>query len=116
VVIAVDNQGAAVRIAEMLHEECPLIPVFARSYDRRHSIKLIKAGVENPIRETYESALTMSATLLRAFGKDEDLVAETIAEVRLRDADRFALQLAGDIYAGRDLMMGNAGMAVENSG
>jgi Kef-type K+ transport system membrane component KefB/voltage-gated potassium channel Kch len=116
VVIAVDNQGAAVRIAEMLHDECPLIPVFARSYDRRHSIKLIKAGVENPIRETYESALTMGATLLRHFGKDEDLVTETIAEVRLRDADRFALQLAGDIYAGRDLMVGNAGMAVENSG
>jgi glutathione-regulated potassium-efflux system protein KefB len=116
VVIAVDNQGAAVRIAEMLHHECPLIPVFARSFDRRHSIKLIKAGVEAPVRETYESALTMGATLLRAFGKDEDLVAETIAEVRLRDADRFALQLAGDIYAGRDLMVGNAGMAVENSG
>jgi monovalent cation:proton antiporter-2 (CPA2) family protein len=116
VVIAVDNQGAAVRIAEMLHDECPLIPVFARSYDRRHSIKLIKAGVENPVRETYESALAMGATLLRHFGKDEDLVTETIAEVRLRDADRFALQLAGDIYAGRDLMLGNAGMAVENSG
>lgn len=116
VVIAVDNQGAAVRIAEMLRDECPLIPVFARSFDRRHSIKLIKAGVEGPVRETYESALTMGATLLRHFGKDEELVSEMIAEVRLRDADRFALQLAGDIYAGRDLMMGNAGMAVENSG
>jgi hypothetical protein len=39
-----------------------------------------------------------------------------LTEVRLRDADRFALQLAGDIYAGRNLMVGNAGMAVENSG
>jgi voltage-gated potassium channel Kch len=116
VVIAVDNQGAAVRIAEMLHDECPLIPVFARSFDRRHSIRLIKAGVENPIRETYESALTMSMTLMRAFGTDEAVIDETITEVRLRDADRFALQLAGDIYSGRDLMVGNAGMAMENSG
>jgi monovalent cation:proton antiporter-2 (CPA2) family protein len=116
VVIAVDNQGAATRIAEMLHDECPLIPVFARSFDRRHSIQLIKAGVENPIRETYESALTMSSVLLRAFGIDEERIDETLAEVRLKDADRFALQLAGDIYAGRDLMLGNAGMAVENSG
>jgi glutathione-regulated potassium-efflux system protein KefB len=116
VVIAVDNQGAAVRIAEMLHHECPLIPVFARSFDRRHSIQLIKAGVENPIRETYESALTMGTTLLRAFGVEDERIEETIADVRLRDADRFALQLAGDIYAGRDLMVGNAGMAVENSG
>jgi glutathione-regulated potassium-efflux system protein KefB len=116
VVIAVDNQGAAIRIAEMLHHECPLIPVFARSFDRRHSIQLIKAGVENPIRETYESALVMSTALLRAFGVEEERIDETLAEVRLKDADRFALQLAGDIYAGRDLMLGNAGMAVENSG
>jgi monovalent cation:proton antiporter-2 (CPA2) family protein len=116
VVIGIDNPGAATRIAHLLHGECPLVPVFARSFDRRHSIELVKAGVENPVRETFESALTLGMTLLRAFGADEERIAATIAEVRLRDADRFALQLAGDIYAGRDLMLGNAGMAVENSG
>jgi monovalent cation:proton antiporter-2 (CPA2) family protein len=116
VVIAIDNPGAATRIAQLLHEECPLIPVFARSFDRRHSIELIKAGVENPIRETFESAMAMSGALLRHLGTAEERLAETLAEVRLRDAERFALQLAGDIYAGRDLMVGNAGMAVENSG
>jgi monovalent cation:proton antiporter-2 (CPA2) family protein len=116
VVIAIDNQGAANRIARMLREECPLIPVFARSFDRRHSIELIKAGVEAPIRETYESAMAMGAMLLRHLGTEEERLVETLNEVRLRDADRFALQLAGDIYAGRDLMVGNAGMAVENSG
>lgn len=116
VVIAIDNPGSAVRIAQLLRDECPLIPVFARSFDRRHSIQLIKAGVEAPIRETYESALLTSANLLHHLGAEPERVAETLAEVRLRDADRFALQLAGDIYAGRDLMLGNAGMAVENSG
>jgi voltage-gated potassium channel Kch len=116
VVIAIDNPGAATRIAQLLHEECPLIPVFARSFDRRHSIELIKAGVENPIRETFDSALAMGGALLRHLGTDDDRVDETLNEVRLRDADRFALQLAGDIYAGRNLMVGNAGMAVENSG
>jgi monovalent cation:proton antiporter-2 (CPA2) family protein len=116
IVIAIDNPGAAVRIAEMLRHECPLIPVFARSFDRRHSIELIKAGVDAPVRETWESALTMGATLLRHLGAEDERITETLTEVRLRDADRFALQLAGDIYAGRDLMLGNAGMAVENSG
>ncbi|WP_309666490.1 monovalent cation:proton antiporter-2 (CPA2) family protein [Tabrizicola sp.] len=116
VIIGIDNQGAAVRIAHMLHEECPLIPVFARSYDRRHSIELIKAGVSAPIRETYESALNLGADLLRHFGEEEEAVAQTLADVRLRDADRFALQLAGDITAGRALIIGNAGMAMENSG
>jgi glutathione-regulated potassium-efflux system protein KefB len=116
VVIAIDNQGAAVRIAELLRHECPLIPVFARSFDRRHSMQLIKAGVAAPIRETFESALLMSSSLLRHLGTDDDRIAETLTEVRLRDADRFALQLAGDITSGRNLIVGNAGMAVENSG
>jgi voltage-gated potassium channel Kch len=116
VIIGIDNQGAATRIAHLLHDECPLIPVFARSYDRRHSIELIKAGVAAPIRETYESALSLGGNLLRHFGEADDAVAETLTEVRLRDADRFALQQAGDIYAGRTLIIGNAGLAMENSG
>jgi monovalent cation:proton antiporter-2 (CPA2) family protein len=116
VVIAVDNPGAATRIAQLLHDECPLIPVFARSFDRRHAIALIKAGVAAPVRETFDSALAMSALLLRHFGAEEDRIDATLAQVRLADAERFALQLAGDIYAGRDLMVGNAGMAVESSG
>jgi glutathione-regulated potassium-efflux system protein KefB len=116
VIIGIDNQGAATRIAHLLHEEYPLIPVFARSYDRRHSIELIKAGVAAPIRETYESALSLGGDLLRHLGHAEDDIADTLTNTRLRDADRFALQLAGDIYAGRTLIIGNAGMATENSG
>jgi monovalent cation:proton antiporter-2 (CPA2) family protein len=116
VIIGIDNQGAATRIAHLLHEECPLIPIFARSYDRRHSIALIKAGVAAPIRETYESALSLGGDLLRHLGHAEDDIADTLTNTRLRDADRFALQLAGDIYAGRTLIIGNAGMATENSG
>ncbi len=116
VIICIDNQGAATRIAHLLRDECPLIPVFARSYDRRHSIELIKAGVEAPIRETYDSALLLGGNLLRHFGVDDERIAETLNDVRLRDADRFALQLAGDIYSGRDLLRVDAGLAVENSG
>lgn len=116
IIICIDNQGAATRIAHLLRDECPLIPVFARSYDRRHSIDLIKAGVEVPIRETYESALLLGGNLLRHFGVAEERIGETLNDVRLRDADRFALQLAGDIYSGRDLLRVDAGLALENSG
>lgn len=116
VVIAIDNQAAAIHIAGMLRQECPLIPVFARSFDRRHSIELIKAGVDAPIRETYESALQMGGHLLRHLGADDALVTETLTEVRLRDADRFALQLAGDIYAGLDLMVGNSDEPADDTG
>lgn len=116
VVIAIDNQGAALSIAHLLREECPLILVFARSFDRRHSMALIKAGVEQPIRETFDAALAMGGIVLTHLGADDAQIDETLTEVRLRDADRFALQLAGDIHAGRDLMVGNAGLALESSG
>ncbi len=115
-IICIDNQGSATRIAHLLRDECPLIPVFARSFDRRHSIELIKAGVEAPIRETYESALLLGMNLLRHFGIEEARIQETVSDLRLRDADRFALQLAGDIYAGRNLLHVTPGLAVENSG
>ena len=114
-VIAIDNQGAATRIARLLHEKCPLIPAFAGSFDRRHSMQPVRADVKEPIREAYESALAMGAILLRHLGAADKRVAETLTEVRLRDADRFAPQLAGDSLAGRDLMLRNAGMALESS-
>ncbi len=116
VVIAVDNQGAATRIAHLLHEVCPLVPVFARAYDRRHAIALIKAGAVDPIRETYESAILMGADVLRRLGSGDNLLADTIAEVRRRDAERFALQLAGDEMSGKTLLVSNVGIAMENSG
>jgi glutathione-regulated potassium-efflux system protein KefB len=116
VVIAVDNQGAATRIAHLLHEVCPLVPVFARAYDRRHAIALIKAGAVDPIRETYESAIQMGADVMRRLGSGDNVVADTIAEVRRRDAERFALQLAGDEMSGKALLVSNVGVAMENSG
>jgi glutathione-regulated potassium-efflux system protein KefB len=116
VVIAVDNQGAATRIAHLLHEVCPLVPVFARAYDRRHAIALIKAGAVDPIRETYESAIQMGADVMRRLGSGDNLVVDTIAEVRRRDAERFALQLAGDEMSGKTLLVSNVGIAMENSG
>ena len=114
-VIAIDNQGAATRIARLLHEKCPLIPAFAGSFDRRHSMQPVRADVKEPIREAYESALATGAILLRHLGAADERVAETLTEVRLRDADRLAPQLAGDSLAGRDLMLRNAGMALESS-
>ena len=116
VVIAVDNQGAATRIAHLLHDVCPLVPVFARAYDRRHAIALIKAGAVDPIRETYESAIQMGADVMRRLGSGDNVVVDTIAEVRRRDAERFALQLAGDEMSGKTLLVSNVGVAMENSG
>src|SRR5690606_23891208 len=116
VVIAVDKRDQATRIAELIRDEFPLVKVMARAYDRGHAIALVKAGVEDQLREMFESALALSSQALRVLGSSEDEVAEVIAGVRERDRQRFAAQLVGGIQAGRDLLLSNAEQQARESG
>jgi glutathione-regulated potassium-efflux system protein KefB len=108
ILICIDDKEAAVKIAEIVKEEYPLVPLLARAYDRGHAIDLLKAGVDYQIRETYESALDFSNELLQVLGEDADLVAQVIEEFREVDRERFALEQVGGIAAGRSLVKGNA--------
>ena len=108
IIIAVNDREASLRIAELIRAEFPLTPVLARSSDREHAIELIHAGVEWQIRETFESALTLGEKALDVMNVDEDERARVIADVRRRDAERLAIEAAEGIYAGRDLIHGNA--------
>jgi glutathione-regulated potassium-efflux system protein KefB len=109
VLICVDKADAAIRIAEQMRSEFPLVPVLARAYDRGAAIKLIGAGVEYQIREAFESALVFGGETLRKLGIAEDEVVETIADVRRRDAQRLEMQIAGDIQDGSNFLKGNMG-------
>ena len=108
ILVCVDRPEVADRIVELVKAEFPLTKLFVRAFDRGHAIRLVQAGVDYQIRETFESALTFGREVLLDLGFSEAQVAETIAEVRRRDDERFTLQLAGgDITAGRHLMRGN---------
>lgn len=108
ILICVDDKEAAVRIAEIVKEEYPMVPVLARAYDRGHAIDLLKAGVDYQIRETYESALNFGSEVLTVLGEEEELAAQIIEEFRETDRERFAMEQVGGIYAGRSLIKGNA--------
>ncbi|KIP98961.1 potassium transporter [Agrobacterium tumefaciens] len=108
VLICVDDKDAAVRIAEIVKHEFPLVPVLARAYDRGHALDLLKAGVDYQIRETYESALDFSGKVLTAVGEETDLAERLVEEFRDVDKERFALEVVGGIYAGRSLVRGNS--------
>ena len=108
VLICVDDKDAAVRIAEIVKHEFPLVPVLARAYDRGHALDLLKAGVDYQIRETYESALDFSGKVLTAIGEESDLAERLVEEFRDVDRERFALEVVGGIYAGRSLVRGNS--------
>ncbi|MGE0282376.1 MAG: monovalent cation:proton antiporter-2 (CPA2) family protein [Rhizobiaceae bacterium] len=107
VLICVDKGEVAVRIAEHMRAEFPLVPVLARSYDRGVSLKLVEVGVEYQLRETFESALLFGQTTLENLGVDTEEAAEIIEDVRRRDQARFEAQLAGGLQAGRGFMKGN---------
>jgi CPA2 family monovalent cation:H+ antiporter-2/glutathione-regulated potassium-efflux system protein KefB len=111
IIIAIDKRDAAQRIAEICKAEFPLVPVFARSFDRTSSLQLVQAGVEYQIRETFESALVMAEEALKRLGCEDIQAADVIAEFRRRDAERFDLELGGGIYAGRALLIGNIPIA-----
>ncbi|MGQ0564795.1 MAG: monovalent cation:proton antiporter-2 (CPA2) family protein [Gemmobacter sp.] len=106
VIVAIDDPKAATRIVELLHHECPLVPVLVRAFDRQHAIELMRAGATFQMRETFESALTLGTEVLRTLGEDPDAIAEALAEVRRRDAERLTMQMQGnDSLSGRDLML-----------
>ncbi|HZW16864.1 MAG TPA: NAD-binding protein, partial [Brevundimonas sp.] len=108
ILVCVDRPEVADRIVELVKAEFPLTKLFVRAFDRGHSIRLIQAGVEYQIRETFESALAFSRAVLLDLGIPDEQVRETLADVRRRDEERLTLQLAGgDITAGRHLMRGN---------
>lgn len=107
ILICIDDREAAVKIAEIVRQEYPLVPVLARAYDRGHAIDLLKAGVDYQIRETYESALDFSGEVMQVLGEEEDLVAQVVEEFREVDRERFAMEQVGGIYAGRSLIKGN---------
>ena len=107
VLVCVDKPEAADRIVELVKSEFPTTRIMARAFDRGHSIRLIQAGVDYQIRETFESALKFGERALIELGLDEHEAAETIGDVRRRDDARLDLQLTGGVTAGRQLMRGN---------
>ncbi len=107
ILICVDKPETTDRIVALVRSEFPHAKIFARSFDRGHSMRLVQAGVDYQIRELLESSLAFSAAVLRDLGFSDIEIAETIEDVRDRDAARFEAQLTGGIEAGRALWRNN---------
>lgn len=107
ILVCVDKPEVADRIVELVKAEFPLTKLFVRAYDRGHSLRLIEAKVDFHIRELFESALSFGEQVLIDLGFSDEEVRETIEDVRRRDQERLALQVAGGLTAGRALMRGN---------
>ena len=107
ILVCVDKPETADRIVELVKAEFPLTKLFVRAYDRGHAIRLVQAGVEYQLRETFESALVFGHQVLIDLGFTHEQAEETIEDVRRRDEERLSLQMVEGITAGRALMRGN---------
>lgn len=108
ILVCVENRVTADKIVQIAKSEFPHAKLFVRAYDRGHSMDLIRAGVDYHIRETFESAIAFGREVLVGLGIPETEANEISVDVRRRDLERLDLQVASDIYAGSDLIMGNA--------
>lgn len=110
IAVCIDDRATATRIAELVRGSFPQASLLVRSYDRGHSLELVRVGVDFQVRETFESAVVFGGAALRELGVDEEEVAMVMDEVRRLDAERFALETAaGNAAAGAGLLHTNTG-------
>jgi glutathione-regulated potassium-efflux system protein KefB len=107
IAVCVDDRAAASKIVELVKAEFTQARLLVRCFDREHAVELVGKDVDYLVRETFESAMVFGATALRTLGATAEEAAEVSAEVRRRDAERFALDLAEGLSAGSKLLVGN---------
>ncbi|MBN9024565.1 MAG: cation:proton antiporter [Rhizobiales bacterium] len=106
VAICTDKQEVTDRIVELIQSEFPFVQLYVRSYDRGHTLRLLKKGVNYQMRETLESAFTFGAAALEGLGVAPERIADIAENLRTRDAARLAAQQAGGLLsAGRDMFV-----------
>ncbi|MDR7193864.1 monovalent cation:proton antiporter-2 (CPA2) family protein [Luteimonas terrae] len=108
IAICIDDHAAADRIVELARHEFTQAKLLVRSFDREHSLRLVNAGVDFQIRETFESAVQFGAAVLRELDVPEEDADAIAAQVRRLDAERFELETASnDTRAGIPLIIKN---------
>ncbi len=108
IIVCLDDKAAATRVAAIAKEEFPHARVLVRAFDREHALELAQAGgADFVVRETFESAMLLGREAVLATGATVDQADAVMADLRRLDAERFALEVAGDGFAGRALLMGH---------
>ena len=87
-VLAIDNVDASLRVAEMVRQHFPHLPIYARARDRTHVHKLMDLGVTIIERETFLSAMELTRRLLRGLGLGEAEAKRLLATFKQQDEKR----------------------------
>lgn len=104
VAVCTQKKETTDRIINLVKAEYPNARIFARSYDRLHTLELRARGVDYELRETFESGLLFGRKTLEALGVGDDEAIAIMDDIRRRDEARLVLQEAEGISAGRDML------------
>jgi glutathione-regulated potassium-efflux system protein KefB len=104
--ICLDDREAATTITEMARRAFPQARLYVRAYDRVHALELMERGVRAPIRETFDSALTLGREALMGLGMSGDEAEEIRQDVRRRDIQRLFRQRDEGLLGGAELLHG----------
>jgi CPA2 family monovalent cation:H+ antiporter-2 len=105
-IVAVCTQKMEItdKIVDMVQAEYPNARIYARSYDRLHTLSLRARDVDYELRETFESGLLFGRKTLEGLGVGDNEAQEIMDDIRRRDEARLAVQEAEGISAGRDML------------
>ncbi|MDW5314159.1 monovalent cation:proton antiporter-2 (CPA2) family protein [Rhizobium sp. PL01] len=104
VAICTQKQEITDRIVDMVQAEYPNARIYARAYDRLHTLSLRARGVDYELRETFESGLVFGRKALEGLGIADNEAEEIMNDIRRRDEARLVVQEAEGISAGRDML------------
>jgi glutathione-regulated potassium-efflux system protein KefB len=108
VLVCVNDPKAAEAITQRVRAEFPHARVLARALDRESAMALIRAGADYQIRETFESAMAMGCEATQMLGTTPEAAQSIAQDLRRRDAERLAMEMAGGRYAGNTMIHTNA--------
>ncbi len=103
--VCTQKQETTDKIIDLIQAEYPDARIYARSYDRVHTLSLRARGVDYEVRETFESGLLFGRKTLEALGVGEAAAYDISVDIRKRDEARLAIQAVEGISAGREFYL-----------
>jgi len=101
ILLALDDEEASLRVAELVRENYPHVRIVARAHNRFSVLLHSRLGVENIVREMAAGSLAAAEMVLQEFGYD-DYEADRIVSIFARHDEKTlkqSLELGEDVDA-----------------
>lgn len=96
IVIAIDDKEAITELTRYICKTYPHVHVVARAVDRMHVYELWAVGCRDIVRETYDSSIRATRSVLEALGNPRDAAERML--VAFEQMDRQVMVELADLY------------------